>query len=123
MKMGCQPGMLASPVAHLIDCEVCGLNYAGLARLEPVAESHRKYGAPSHGLTTERETPVSALVAGRDQIGYIVGQKMTGLAIAKAREAGLALIGGKDTWYTSMLSFYAEQLYAEGRTSDISVRF
>lgn len=114
VKMGYQPETLASPVAHLIDCEMRGLTYAGLARLVSIAERHRKYGAPSHGLSIERETPVSALVAGHDQIGYIVGQKMTDLAITKARETGLALIGGKETWYTGMLSFYAEQLCAEG---------
>ena len=114
VKMGYQPAALESPVEHLIDCELRGLNYAGLARLVSIAERHRKYGMPTNGLTVERDTPVSALVAGNDQIGYIVGQKMTDLAIGKAGETGLALIGGKDTWYTGMLSFYAEQICARG---------
>lgn len=114
VKMGYHPDTLASPVAHLIDCELRGLNFAGLARLVSIAERHRKYGAPLQGLSVERETPVSALVAGHDQIGYIVGQKMTDLAVDKAQKSGLALIGGKDTWYTGMLSFYAEQICARG---------
>lgn len=114
VRMGYPPDALASPVEHLIDCELRGLSFSGLARLVSIAERHRKYGAPSQALSVQRETPVSALVAGNDQIGYIVGQKMTDLAIAKAREAGLAIIGGKDTWYTGMLSFYAEQVCAQG---------
>jgi LDH2 family malate/lactate/ureidoglycolate dehydrogenase len=42
----------------------------------------------------------------------VVGHRATRLAIAKARESGIALVGVQDTWYTGMLSFYAEMATA-----------
>lgn len=114
VKLGYREEELASPVAHLIDSEMRGLDYAGFARILSIADRHRQSGPPSQGMRISRETPVSALVEGHDQLGYIVGQKVTDLAIAKAEASGLALVGGNDTWYTGMLSFYAEQLCARG---------
>lgn len=103
---------LDSPVSHLIDSELRGLDYAGFARILSIADRHEKYGPPAGETRVERETPISALVEGADRLGYIVGQKVTDLALAKAEENGLALIGAKNTWYTGMLSFYAEQATA-----------
>ncbi len=114
VKIGYDDAELDSPVAHLIDSEMRGLDYAGFARILSIADRHGTYGPPSKGMTVSRDTPVSALVEGHDQLGYIVGQKVTDLAIEKASTTGLALIGGNDTWYTGMLSFYAEQICAKG---------
>ncbi|MWD26525.1 Ldh family oxidoreductase [Aquicoccus sp. SCR17] len=114
VKIGYREDELDSPVAHLMDSEMRGLDYAGFARILSIADRHRKYGPPAQGMTVSRDSPVSALVEGHDQLGYIVGQKVTDLAIEKAEATGLALVGGNDTWYTGMLSFYAEQICARG---------
>jgi len=119
VKIGYREEELASPVAHLMDSEMRGLDYAGFARILSIADRHKTYGPPSTGMTVSRDTPVSALVEGHDQLGYIVGQKVTDLAIEKAANTGLAMIGGNDTWYTGMLSFYAEQVCARGLTAMI----
>lgn len=99
---------------HLIDCELRGLGYGGLARILSVAERFDRAGCSPRGIGIARQTAVSALVEGNDQIGYLVMQRATDLALAKAQASGLAAIAGRDTWYTGMLSYYAERLCAAG---------
>jgi delta1-piperideine-2-carboxylate reductase len=66
------------------------------------------------------ETPVSARLDGGDHIGYVVAHRATTLAIEKAEAAGIALVGASDTWYTGMLSYYAEMAAARGLVSIIA---
>lgn len=57
---------------------------------------------------------MSASLDGGDQVGYLVGQRATELAVTKATEAGMAVVGAKETWYTGMFSYYLEQVTAAG---------
>ena len=100
--------------AHLLDCELRGLHYGGLARLLSVAERLAAQPGPRDPVTVVREGPSSASVDGGDRVGYVVGQVATDLAARKAAESGLALVGANRTWYTGMLSYYAEQLTRRG---------
>ena len=109
VKLGYDGSDLDSPVAHMIDCELRGLEYAGFSRILSISERLRRDGFSSRPVTLVKESPVSAQIDGADNLGYIVGQKVTDIAIAKAQESGIAIVGASDTWYTGMLSFYAEQ--------------
>src|SRR5262249_59643402 len=51
------------------------------------------------------------------QIGYLVAHRATRLAIDKANASGIAIVGANETWYTGMLSYYAEMMAAEGLVS------
>ena len=99
-------------VEHLIDCELRGLGYGGLARAVAIAERVGRTGQPGRPIAVSHETPVSAKVEGNDHIGYVVAQRATDLAIAKASAMGLSAVGAVDTWYTGMLSYFAEQAAA-----------
>jgi LDH2 family malate/lactate/ureidoglycolate dehydrogenase len=66
------------------------------------------------------QTPVSARLDGGDHIGYIVAHRATALAIEKAEAAGIAVVGASDTWYTGMLSYYAEMAAARGLVSMVA---
>jgi delta1-piperideine-2-carboxylate reductase len=66
------------------------------------------------------ETPVSARIDGGDHIGYVVAHYATRVAIKKAEAAGIAVVGANDTWYTGMLSYYAEMAAARGLVSMIA---
>jgi LDH2 family malate/lactate/ureidoglycolate dehydrogenase len=61
-----------------------------------------------------RESAVSAQLDGGDKLGYLVGEEATRIAIAKAKESGVGAVGANNTWYTGMLSYYAEKVVAEG---------
>ncbi len=105
---------------HLIDCELRGLQYGGLARAISIAERMERKGDGRRPISILHETPVSARLDGGDHIGYIVAHRATNLAIEKAETAGIAVVGASDTWYTGMLSYYAEMAAARGLASMIA---
>src|SRR5580692_3536306 len=105
---------------HLIDCELRGLAYGGLARAISIAERFERTGDGRRPISVLHETPVSARLDGGDHIGYVVAHRATSLAIEKAEAAGIAVVGASDTWYTGMLSYYAEMAAALGLVSMIA---
>jgi LDH2 family malate/lactate/ureidoglycolate dehydrogenase len=105
---------------HLIDCELRGLHYGGLARAVSIAERVERTGDHRRPIGILHETPVSARLDGGDHIGYVVAHRATAIAIEKAKAAGIAVVGASDTWYTGMLSYYAEMAAAQGLVSMIA---
>lgn len=99
---------------HLIDCELRGVSYGGLPRALSIVERLKRTGNRRRPIAVVHETPVSARLDGGDNLGYLVAHRATLIAIAKAKAAGLAVVGANDTWYTGMLSYYAEMAAAEG---------
>jgi len=105
---------------HLIDCELRGLRYGGLARAISIAERIGREGDRRRPINILHQTPVSARIDGGDHIGYVVAHRATTLAIEKAEAAGIAVVGASDTWYTGMLSYYAEMAATRGLVSMIA---
>lgn len=105
---------------HLMDCELRGLSYGGLARVLSIVDRFEKIGYRRDPITVVKETPVSAVLDGGDRIGYLVAEKATQLAIEKAGDSGLAIVAANRTWYTGMLSYYAEQAAARNLVSIIA---
>jgi len=105
---------------HLMDCELRGLEYSGLARILSVGDRLRATGFAPEPMAITRESPVSAQLDGGDQVGYLVAERATRIAIEKARASGLAIVGANRTWYTGMLSYYAERIVAEGMVAFIA---
>jgi len=99
---------------HLIDCELRGVHYGGLPRALSIAERAARLGIGQRPIRVEKDTPVSARLDGGDRIGYVVAHEATRIAIAKARTSGIAIVGANNTWYTGMLSYYAEMAAADG---------
>jgi len=95
---------------HLIDCELRGLSYGGLPRALSIAERITKLPRRREPIRVEDKTAVSALVHGGDNVGYLVAWKAMELAIERAKLHGVAIIGANSTWYTGMLSYYAERI-------------
>ncbi|MEX2618351.1 MAG: Ldh family oxidoreductase [Alphaproteobacteria bacterium] len=105
---------------HLIDCELRGLSYGGLPRALSVFERMTKPGFMRGVITVAHETPLSALVDGHNNIGYLVGLRAAEIAIEKATTMGMAIVGARDTWHTGMLSYYAEKAARAGLVSMIA---
>jgi len=105
---------------HLMDCELRGLSYGGLARAISIAERMERHGDLRRPISILHQTPVSARIDGGDHIGYVVAHRATTVAIEKAEAAGIAVVGASDTWYTGMLSYYAEMAAARGLVSMIA---
>lgn len=105
---------------HLIDCELRGVTYGGLARAVSIAERIMTTGVSSQPIRIVKETPVSASIDGGDRIGYVVAHRAMVLAIDKASANGIAIVGAANTWYTGMLSYYAEMAATRGLVSLIA---
>ncbi len=105
---------------HLIDCELRGLSYGGLARAISIVERIERTGDRRRPIRILHETPVSAQIDGGDHLGYIVAHRATAIAVEKGSAAGIAVVGANDTWYTGMLSYYAEIAAARGLVSIIA---
>jgi delta1-piperideine-2-carboxylate reductase len=110
----------AVTVDHLVDCELRGLSYAGLARILSIADRFSHTPRTDEEMRVTRETPVSAQLDGADRIGYVVGRRATEIAIEKASASGLAVVGANRTWYTGMLSYYAEMITGAGMVAMIA---
>ncbi len=105
---------------HLIDCELRGLAYGGFSRAISIAERVKRTGDERRPVAILQENPVSARIDGGDHIGYVVAHYATSVAIRKAEAAGIAVVGADSTWYTGMLSFYAEMAARRGLVSIIA---
>jgi LDH2 family malate/lactate/ureidoglycolate dehydrogenase len=105
---------------HLIDCELRGVTYGGLARAVSIVERGRRTGVSRVPIRVVKDTPVSASIDGGDHIGYVVAHRAMAMAIEKARASGVAIVGANNTWYTGMLSYYAEMAAARGLVSLIA---
>ena len=106
-------GDSAAIADHLLDAELRGLRQGGLARAISIRERLARRATPPATLRVEHETAVSARIPGGDQLGYLVARQATELAVRKARAAGIAMVAANDTWYTGMLSYYAEMAIAQ----------
>lgn len=105
---------------HLIDCELRGQHYGGLARAISIAERMERTGDRRRPIAILHETPVSARIDGGDRIGYVVAHRATSIAMEKAAASGIAVAGANNTWYTGMLSYYAEMAANRGLVSMIA---
>lgn len=99
---------------HLIDCELRGLGYGGLARAVSIVEHLRTMKQPRKPISVLRESVASAHLDGGNQVGYLVADRATDIAITKARRGGVAVVGAARTWYTGMFSYYLERVTQAG---------
>ena len=107
-------------IRHLLDCELRGLAFSGLARILSISERLAAKPFAGEAITITRETPLSAQLDGGDRLGYVVAQRAVEIAIDKAADVGLAVVGASNTWYTGMLSYYAELITGQGLVAMIA---
>jgi len=73
---------------QLIDNALCGYRFASLPRILAIAEDE-KTGKPRAPIRIIRETPVSALVDGGNNLGYVAAYRGAEIAIAKEKASGI----------------------------------
>lgn len=99
---------------HLVDAEMRGHPFAGLARALSIVEQLQVTGAPT---TTEIEVTRSGLtfahLDGHGAVGNLVAYEATKLAVEKAKAAGVAVVGANGFWYSGNLAYYAEMATRE----------
>jgi len=98
---------------HLVDAALRGVTFGSLPRILAIAEKMQE-GDSRRPIRVIRETPVSALLDGGDQVGYYVAHRATRMAIEKASKSGIAIVGANNTFYTGLFSYYMEMVTREG---------
>ncbi|EXJ82705.1 hypothetical protein A1O3_06519 [Capronia epimyces CBS 606.96] len=118
---------------HLVDAELRGAPFAGLARALSIIDRLRESGpgpGPGSGsgsgpgsrsrwdsATPQSSTDIEVVsdgasfvrLDGHDAVGYLVARRATELAIEKAKTSGVAVVGANNFWYSGNLAYYAEQ--------------
>lgn len=97
-----------------VGCEMRGASEGGLSRVLSIVETYRNLDKHPKPMTVSRETPVSALIDGGDQLGYLVADRAISIACDKARTAGIGIVGANNTWYTGMYVHYMEKVARQG---------
>ncbi|HTS90563.1 MAG TPA: Ldh family oxidoreductase [Stellaceae bacterium] len=98
---------------HVLDAALCGYEYSGLSKILNLPASPR-FGMPRRPVSVLRETPVSLQLDGGNQSGMIALYRATELAIAKAKSAGIALVGLADSWQSGRSAYYVEKIARAG---------
>jgi LDH2 family malate/lactate/ureidoglycolate dehydrogenase len=94
---------------HMIDAALCGYEYSGLAKILNIPEHHR-FKRPRRPMTILRETKVSTLYDGGNNVGMLAMYYATRAAIAKAEARGFSLVGVTNSWMSGRSAYYCEMI-------------
>ena len=100
-------------VDQLVDNALCGYRFAGLPRILAIA-GDEKTGKSRAPVKIVHETPLSALMDGGNNVGYVVAYRAAEVAIEKAREHGMASVGAYNSYYSGRNAYFVEKIAREG---------
>src|ERR1700751_6304826 len=86
-------------IDQLVDNALCGYRFAGLPRILAIARE-TKTRDTRVPVAVVRETPVSALVDGGNNVGYVAVYRGAEIAIAKAQQSGIAAVGIYNSYFS-----------------------
>ena len=97
---------------HLVDAEVRGYRLTGLARLprlvEFLSDTQRR------NIVRERETQISAVLDGGNNLGYVIARRMVDVVTEKAFEYGVGIVTAHNCVYTGRNGYYVELIARRG---------
>src|SRR5271166_5377755 len=94
---------------HVIDAALCGYEYSGLAKILNILE-HGRFKRPRHTMKVVRETEISTLYDGGNNVGMLVMYHATRAAIEKAATRGIAVVGVTNSWMSGRSAYYMEMV-------------
>lgn len=113
-KAGYTKGQAWTITDHLVDAEMRGHPFAGLARVLSIIEHLTASKQPAHGtIEVTRSGPTYAHLDGHNTVGNLVAYEATRIAVEKAKTAGISVVGANELWYSGNLAYYAEMATRE----------
>jgi LDH2 family malate/lactate/ureidoglycolate dehydrogenase len=94
---------------HVIDAALCGYEYSGLAKILNIPE-HPRFKLPRRKMTVLRETEVSTVYDGGNNVGMLAIYRAAEAAIAKAGSRGFALVAVTNAWVSGRSAYYVEMI-------------
>ncbi|MGH7061395.1 MAG: Ldh family oxidoreductase [Stellaceae bacterium] len=98
---------------HVIDAALCGYEYSGLAKILNIPE-HRRFKRPRQPIRVIRETQVSAMLDGGNNVGMLVMYHAARATIGKAAAHGVAVVGATNSWMSGRSAYYCEMIAQAG---------
>ena len=99
-------------VDQLIDNALCGYAFTSLPRILAIAQDAKTQQA-RQPVRVVHETPVSALLDGGNNVGYVAVYRATQVAIDKARAQRFAAVGVYNSYYSGRNAYYMEMVRRE----------
>jgi LDH2 family malate/lactate/ureidoglycolate dehydrogenase len=100
-------------VQQLIDNALCGYPFASLPRILAIAQDP-KTKQPRSPVHVVHETPVSAMLDGGNNVGYIAVYRATEVAIKKALAHQFSVVGAYNSYYSGRNAYYMEHIVNAG---------
>jgi len=94
---------------HVIDAALCGYEYSGLAKILNIPE-HRRFRHPRYPMKVVRETEVSTLYDGGNNVGMLVMYHAARAVIEKSKIRGIAVVGVTNSWMSGRSAYYVEMI-------------
>ena len=94
---------------HAIDAALCGYEYSGLAKILNIPD-HRRFKRPRYAMKVLRETEISALFDGGNNVGMLVMYHAARAAIEKAKVRGVSVVGITNSWMSGRSAYYMEMI-------------
>jgi LDH2 family malate/lactate/ureidoglycolate dehydrogenase len=94
---------------HVVDAALCGYEYSGLAKILNIPE-HPRFKLPRGTISVLRETDVSTMYDGGNNIGMLALYHAAEAVIAKAAARGFALVGVTNSWMSGRSAYYVEMI-------------
>ena len=100
-------------LGQLIDNALCGYPFTSLPRILAIA-SDPKTREPRRPVRIVHETPVSAMLDGGNNVGYVAVYKTAEVAIEKAKASRFSVVGAHDSYYSGRNAYYVEKIVDAG---------
>ena len=113
VRIGYTPEEAGVIASHLIDASMWGYEFAGLPRILVIAE-RPELRRPRVPVSIVRESPVSALIDGGNNVGYISLNHAVDVVIEKVRSTGVAIVGLRNSWFAGRNAYYLEKIARAG---------
>ncbi len=94
---------------HCIDAALCGYEYSGLAKILNIPD-HRRFKEPRYPMTVLRETEISVLFDGGNNVGMLAMYHAARAAIDQAMARGFAVVGVTNSWMSRRSAYYVEMI-------------
>ncbi|HEY3910638.1 MAG TPA: Ldh family oxidoreductase [Stellaceae bacterium] len=94
---------------HMLDAALCGYEYSGLAKILNIPE-HRRFKQPRRPISAIRQTAVSVLYDGSNNVGMLAIYHAARAAIAKARDYRFSVVGVTNSWMSGRSAYYVEMI-------------
>jgi LDH2 family malate/lactate/ureidoglycolate dehydrogenase len=98
---------------HVMDAALCGYEYSGLPKLLNIIDASA-FQNPRHPFRIVKETSVSALIDGGNNVGMLAIHHATCDAIRRATQHGFAIVCLSNAWMSGRSAYYCEMMARAG---------